>query len=377
MLIGRTKQSQAIRRHLIDTVRSGKADIIADTCERFSISRQSVHRHLTYLTEQRFLKSVGTTRGRTYHLGPIRRQYGANALPAIAEDRVYIADFAYIVDGLPKNIEDIWHYGFTEMLNNAIDHSGGTQVEISAQRMEEWLALTIRDDGEGIFKHIARLVGLGDPREAILELSKGKLTTDPDNHTGEGIFFTSRAFDLFVIRSGDLMFNHLGESPIDMMNHAEADLGGTTVLMFLSPTTDRTLASIFDAYTDADTLDFSRTVAPIRLALYEGDQLISRSQAKLIMNRAERFRDVMLDFADVDTVGRSFVDEIFRVFARRHPEVDIRPINMTTQVQREVARVLGAGASGPGESFEYQIGESQLRAPAGTRWTMVFPSVAC
>lgn len=190
------------------------------------------------------------------------------ALPAIAEDRVCVADFAYIVDGLPKNIQDIWHYGLTEMLNNAIDHSGGTQVKIDARRLDEWLDLTIHHNGKGIFMPIARRVGLGDPREAILELSKGKLTTDPDNHTGAGIFFASRAFDIFVIRSGELMFNHLEESPIDMMEHAEGDLSGTVVVMFRSPTTERTLASVFDACTDAETLDFSMTVVPIRLALY-------------------------------------------------------------------------------------------------------------
>ena len=35
----------------------------------------------------------------------------------------------------------------------------------------------------------------------------GKLTTDPHRHTGEGIFFTSRAFDCFEIRSGELRFS--------------------------------------------------------------------------------------------------------------------------------------------------------------------------
>jgi hypothetical protein len=184
-------------------------------------------------------------------------------------------------------------------------------------------------------------MGLADPREAILELSKGKLTTDPENHTGEGIFFTSRAFDVFLIRSGNLMFSHLYESPVDMMDHATADLAGTSVLMMLSPLTERTMASVFQEYTDEDTLDFSKTVVQVRLALYEGESLVSRSQAKRIMNRAERFRNVMLDFAGVDTVGRSFVDEIFRVFARNHPAVTIKPINMTEGVEHEVKRVVG------------------------------------
>jgi hypothetical protein len=341
MQLGQTKQSQAIRGFLIDAVRSGKKNVVGDTCDYFSISRQAVNRHLTYLTENGFLESVGATRGRVYRLGPVRQQTQTYALGAITEDRVYANDFAYIVDGLSKNIEGIWHYGFTEMLNNAIDHSCGTQVEIWALRSAEWLSLRIRDDGEGIFKRIARLMDLGDPREAILELSKGKLTTDPSNHTGEGIFFTSRAYDVFAISSGDLVFRHMRESPIDMMNQLAADLPGTGVLLLLSLSTERTMKSVFNEYTDADTLDFSKTVVPVRLALYEGQELVSRSQAKRIMNRVERFRNVMLDFEGVDTVGRSFVDEIFRVFALRHPEVTVKPINMNPVVQKEVARLVG------------------------------------
>ncbi|WP_295386343.1 DUF4325 domain-containing protein [uncultured Thiodictyon sp.] len=347
VVIGKTKKSQVIRRHLLDVVRSGRADIVADACELFGVTRQAVHRHLAHLTREGFLEALGTTRGRTYRLGPNRQQSGVYTLGAIAEDRVYASDFAYIVDGLSKNVQGIWHYGFTEMLNNAIDHSSGSQVEITAHRGDERLVLDIWDDGEGIFRRIARLMDLGDPREAILELSKGKLTTDPANHTGEGIFFTSRAFDFFLIASGELVFSHDDECKPELLGHLDNEIGGTRVMMMFSPATERTLASVFDEYTDADTFDFSKTVVPVRLALYEGVALVSRSQAKRIMNRIERFTNVVLDFEGVDTVGRSFVDEIFRVFARNHPEITIIPVNMNAEVQKEVARVAGSGAGAP------------------------------
>jgi anti-sigma regulatory factor (Ser/Thr protein kinase) len=339
MQLGRTKRSRAVRTFLIDAVRSGKKNIIADACDHFSISRQSVHRHVAYLTEHGFLVAEGTTRARTYRLGPKRQQDGTYALSSIQEDSLYSNDFAFVFEGLPRNIEDICHYGLTEMVNNAIDHSGGTEVEVSAQRMSDQLLLTVRDDGEGIFIRIARLLELGDPREAILELSKGKLTTDPDNHTGEGIFFTSRVFDLFLIRSADLMFHHLHDSSIDMLNHSDAGLDGTFVLMTVSLTSSRTLESVFDEYTDRETFDFTKTVVPVRLALHEGDQLISRSQAKRIMNRVERFRNVMLDFEGVEMVGRSFSDEIFRVFAKRHPEITIKPVNMNQEIEKAITRI--------------------------------------
>ena len=341
MKTGRTKRSREIRSFLIDAVRLGRADIVHDASEQFGISRQAVHRHLSALTKEGLLEAVGTTRARSYRIGPLRRQRRVYELAAISEDRVYTADFAYIVDGRPKNVRDIWHYGFTEILNNAIDHSGGQRVVIHAAPFDEQLVLLIADDGEGIFKRIARLMDLHDPREAILELSKGKLTTDPENHTGEGIFFTSRLFDGFFIVSGDLSFGHLEDSGLDLMQHLGQEAKGTQVYMLLEPRTERTLESVFAAFTDSQTLEFSKTVVPVRLVLYEGDQLMSRSQAKRIMNRVERFQKVMLDFEGVDTVGRSFVDEIFRVFVNRHPTIELHAVNMNPRARREVERITG------------------------------------
>lgn len=145
-----------------------------------------------------------------------------------------------------------------------------------------------------------------------------------------------------------MIFAHQDDLPQDVLVHIiPRESTGTTVVMVLSPTTDRTLASVFDAFTDAETFDFSKTVVPVRLALYEGDQLISRSQAKRIMNRVERFRHVLLDFDGVETVGRSFADEIFRVFARRHPEIDIQPINMNSLVRKEIERLLPFRSADP------------------------------
>jgi hypothetical protein len=48
---------------------------------------------------------------------------------------------------------------------------------------------------------------------------------------------------------------------------------------------------------------------------YEGESLMSRSQARRLMNRFDRFSEVVLDFTGVNFIGQGFADEIFRVFA--------------------------------------------------------------
>lgn len=339
---GRTTRSDAIRRYLIEQVKSGKQSFPAEAEAVFGVSRQTIASHLRKLVSQGYLDAEGRTR-RTYRLGQHRWNAGEYDLSVAEEHRIYANDFSFVFEHLPESVREICDYGFTEILNNAIDHSEGDSVYIEAEATSEWAQIVVNDDGEGIFKRIARILGLNDPRESLLELSKGKMTTDPDNHTGEGIFFTSRAFDRFIIRSGDLDFAHVGHLSNDYLLHVEQDNDGTTVGMRIDSHATQKLGDIFDSYSSGpDEYRFEKTVVPVRLALYEGESLVSRSQAKRLLNRVERFRRVILDFEGVAKIGQAFADEVFRVFANKHAEIQFSAINMTDDVQKMVARAQGA-----------------------------------
>src|SRR4030065_6507 len=162
-------------------------------------------------------------------------------LDTIAHDGSNVA--AQVAD-LPPNVRDIWQYAVTEMVNNAIDHSGSEQVVVELVRDALNTTVYVADEGEGIFLKIQRAFLLYDPREAILELAKGKLTTDPAHHTGEGIFFASKAMDAFDIRSGTLHFMH-DEWGADVLLERPADAPGTLVLMRLGHDSARALAAAF------------------------------------------------------------------------------------------------------------------------------------
>jgi len=338
MKLASTKRSEVIRRFLLNAVKAKSPHLIQDAMEAFGISRQSVHTHLSALITLGYLSAEGHTKGRIYTLGFRRFHTGIFNLNGLQESDVYYRDFSIIFGDLEKNIESICHYGFTEMLNNAIDHSGGTEVNISANRDEKEINIVISDNGEGIFNHIARIKEFQDPRESILELSKGKLTTDPDNHTGQGIFFTSRAFDKFAVVSGELAFSHQDKLEKDFLLHNDKDHQGTTVIMNLDINTHRTLRSVFDSFTGGEDEDyaFNKTVVPVRLALYEGEKLVSRSQAKRILNRVEKFKTVILDFEGVDFIGQAFADEVFRIFAKRNPQIELIPMNENEDIKRMI-----------------------------------------
>ncbi|HIJ23804.1 MAG: DUF4325 domain-containing protein [Gammaproteobacteria bacterium] len=335
-----TKRTRTIRQYLIDAVRVGHQDVVQMATDAFGISRQSIHRHLSALVDEGFLEAIGKTRSRRYTLGVIRAHVARYPLEKLDESLVHRRDFSFVFEGLPSNLSEICHYGFTEILNNAIDHSEGDEVVVVVKRSEEGVGISISDNGEGVFKRIARLLELNDPRESLLELSKGKLTTDPANHTGQGIFFTSRSFDSFIIESGELAFDHDDNYKNDFLLHHEHESEGTQVAMWIAIDSEKDLGAVFDEYSGGpDEYRFEKTVIPLRLALYEGETLVSRSQAKRILNRVEKFRIVILDFEGVDTIGQGFADEVFRVFASQHEEIELIPVGATTRVQQMINRV--------------------------------------
>jgi hypothetical protein len=332
-------RGEDIRRFILEHIEKHAGDITRLTAEHFKITRQAVNKHLRRLIHEKSLTESGETRQRTYKLAPLvewRKFYDIRADPE--EHILWTNDIAPVLQPLPENVMDIWHYGFTEMLNNAKDHSGGTQIFVKISKTAVNTDMMIGDDGIGIFKKIQEAFNLPDQRYAILELAKGKLTTDPSRHTGEGVFFSSRMFDRFSIGADQTYYGHRFGDESDWV--MEWGTAGTTVSMQLSNHTSRTPQKIFDQYTGPDgDYGFNKTVVPVNLAQYGNDKLISRSQAKRVVSRLELFKTILFDFTGIPTIGQAFADEIFRVFANEHPNVSIIPIHASSEVSRMIERV--------------------------------------
>ena len=187
-----------------------------------------------------------------------------------------------------------------------------------------------------------------DERHAVLELAKGKFTTDPANHSGEGIFFSSRMFDEFDILSGEVYFSHEFDKKEDWILQRSEPRGGTLVTMVLHNHTARTTKKVFDKFSSGEDYGFNKTVVPVKLMRYGDDNLVSRSQAKRLLMRVDRFKVVVLDFSGVASVGQAFADEVFRVFRAKHPDVELVPIHTSSEVRRMISRAesLAAGSGG-------------------------------
>ena len=337
--------NQSVRDFIFENVKHYPRDIAKTIAQGFDVSRQTANNYLRQLIDEGYLVASGKTRARTYSLqNYIDKNFVVPVTPALQEDEEWRSKVFPLLSDSPKNVVDICQYGFTEMLNNVIDHSESETVTIRVRTNALTIEIDIHDFGIGIFNKIGKEFGLSDPRYAILELSKGKLTTDKTKHTGEGVFFTSRVFDDFYIVSGNLIFNTTMDDEDWLFDSEEREqtIRGTYVCLRISPRTKRTIREVFEIYQDDD-YRFSKTHVPVRLAKYEGEELVSRSQARRLATRLERFSEVVLDFREVNTIGRAFADELFRVFQNEHPEIHMSVMNANDEVLGMMQRIVNRG----------------------------------
>jgi hypothetical protein len=346
-------RGEDVRRYIIDHVEEFPREIARKTAEKFGITRQAANKHLQRLTKEKSLLEEGETRNRTYRLAALATWGKSYKIDGLQEDVVWREDIAPVVGDLPDNVRNIWLHGFTEMFNNALDHSGGDVIAVQIKKTAATTEMFIVDNGVGIFRKIQKALNLLDERHAVLELSKGKLTTDPSRHSGEGIFFTSRMFDDYAILSGGVSFSHeFGKDEDWILEKTPSD--GTAVYMKLNNHTSRTAKKVFDQFSsEEDDYKFNKTVVPVKLAQYGNDQLVSRSQAKRLLARVELFKVVIFDFTEVPEIGQAFADEIFRVFAAKHPEIELHALHASSAVKRMIERAKSGAAAtdaGPAES---------------------------
>lgn len=332
-------RGEAIREYILSNVEDHPRDVASVVADHFAITRQAVHKHVSRLVREGTLIEEGKTRGKIYKLAPTSEfEQIYKISPTLQEDQVFLQAVLPRLGPLAENVLTLWQYGFTEMFNNAIDHSQGESILVTVKKYPTSSEVWIVDDGVGIFRKIQLALGLNDERQSVLELSKGKFTTDPRRHSGEGIFFSSRSFDSFVILSGSTYFTHEAGEAEDWILETEARTG-TSVLMKLSNHTSRILKHVFDEFSTDDDFGFTKTVVPVKLARYGTENLLSRSQAKRLLARVDKFQTVLFDFREVDTIGQAFADEIFRVFALEHPQMRLLPVNANEEVTRMIDRV--------------------------------------
>ena len=334
------KKREQIRRYILEKIDEGSSGLAKKTAETFQTSLNTVYRYIRDMEEEQLIEKKD---GKYVLVQTTQRVFLDRSKGELQEeDLIYDRHIKEIFQGMPKNVIQIWQYSFMEMMNNAIDHSEAQKAVLLIWQDYMNTTIAIGDNGIGIFRKIKEYYEFETLDDAINELFKGKLTTDKKNHSGEGIFFTSRILDEFIVVSDGKIFTHdkYKEKKQNMMDIPMLakwkDRNGTVVIMKLSNFSKKVLKEVFDMFSDEDG-GFIRTNIPVK-NIFE-TYPVSRSQAKRLCHRFEKFEEIQLDFEGIEEIGQGFAHEIFTVFQNQHPEVSLIPLNMSSDVEKMIRHV--------------------------------------
>jgi anti-sigma regulatory factor (Ser/Thr protein kinase)/predicted transcriptional regulator len=334
-----------LRTIILNTIKKQGQVTTADIVRQTRLSRAYAQRFLKNLADEGVIFLMGKANQARYIMSSKKGESIEKPLRVhrivlnkdLAEDKVLhqIKEKSAIFQGVAANISSIVDYAFTEMLNNAIEHSTSEKIDLIIMKTATDIRFTVADRGVGIFNNIMKIKRLHTTIEAIQDLLKGKETTAPDAHSGEGIFFTSKIADRLIIKSFEktLVFDNVGQ---DIYIKDVQSVKGTKVDFVLGLKSKKKLADLFNEYTD-DSFQFSKTAVKVKLYHQDVDY-VSRSQARRILAGLEKFKTIELDFKDIKTIGQAFADEVFRIWQSARKDVKFVVKNANENVMIMIKR---------------------------------------
>ncbi len=331
------QEREAAEKYLLQRIFEEDPDFVDKTMEAYGVSRSTVYNYINTLQNNGELERVGGSM-------PYRIQYQTSRFTIDptrdrSEDRIFNRDVAPLLEELPQNVQKIWRYAVTAMLNNALEHARASAVICVVSRSRLSTIVGVLDNGVGIFRRIQQdykeTTGeiLSVPEAASL-LYPGGYSGKPDTHSGEGIFFASRLMDHFAIRSDFQLFTPF---EADAEEEGGERFRGTAVQMALSNDSAKELSAVMERYITPED-GFCRTEIPV-LRFFSGEAPMSRSEARRLGAVLTDFKVAELNFTGVDEIGPDFAHELFAVFARQTPTLTLECTNTSPKVEAILRRV--------------------------------------
>ena len=331
--------AEQVKQYILKLINAKDKNFVHKTVEYLKVSKSTVYNYVKKMCEENILKKTdkGTP---SYEIVTSTYTFLYKNDGSLGEDKIFRTDIEPLLKGYEKNVFSAWQYAFTEMMNNAIEHSKAQEIMVVVSVNPLETRIVIADNGVGIFKNIQMFLKTKRNEELTLDecvslLFAGKFTTAESYHSGEGIFFTSHLMDEFFILSDGIFFsrNNFNDSTVKMSEHIKS----TLVVMSLNNQTKKTIKEVFERFSDIEE-GFIRTHIPISHMFAYGNP-ISRSEARRLGGLVSDFKEITLDFCGVEEVGQAFCHELFIVWQRKNPDVILNIVNACDEVSFMIQRV--------------------------------------
>lgn len=327
---------EQVKQYMLKLISAGDKEYAAKTVDSFGLSKSTVYNYAKQLCDDGIIIKRASEQYELVNKVTSFRYNNEN----LSEDRVFNKDIAPLLTECAKNAQSIWRYAFTEMMNNAIEHSGASVINVTVLQNCLNTTVGISDNGMGIFKNIQNYMKTEKNDDIPLDecvslLFAGKFTTAKANHSGEGIFFTSHMMDSFLIISDNNVFsrNSFTDKQITDISYEK----GTIVTMSLHNQTKKTTLEVFNRFSDIDE-GFTRTHIPIAHMFPAGNP-VSRSEARRLSAVISGFKEITLDFSNVEEVGQAFCHELFVLWQNKNPDIVLNIAEANEAVDYMIKRV--------------------------------------
>lgn len=333
-----SSDKERVIQYLLEHIDSYDKDYVKKSVENFGISKSTVYNYVKELEQSGIIFKNDNNR---YQLKKQRFTIKYKNDNSLMEDRIYDKDIFPLFRNLDKNVLSIWRYAFCEMMNNAIEHSAADTIICTVTIDELKTEIAIEDNGVGIFRNIQKFVKEMRDEEYTFEecaslLLAGKFTTAKQFHSGEGIFFTSHIMDRFTIFSDGVLFTR--DIVKSDMKNIEGLGNSTCVIMSLSNHSRKVLKSVFDEFSDVDE-GFFKTQIPL-IHMFQSGYPVSRSEARRLCEMIENFKEIILDFSQIEDIGQAFAHEIFVLWQGKNPDKKLKFENANEDVDFMIKRVI-------------------------------------
>ena len=317
--------SGQIKKFILDNLSRHQRDIIHTAIQRFGVSRQAVLKHMHTLIDEKQVIAYGKTRDRFYELRP-QVNYNKSILidNAFSSQSIITEYVLPHLASLPKNLVEIIQFSMGALLNNILDHSMATKLYYKLYLTYDDFHMILNDNGNGIFGHINYVLNLGGNQNAAIELAKGRITTDEENHSGDELNSVFHLFDKAKIESNGMFLNYVNKNSCYAAGKS-IQKKGTRIHLKINPESRRTCQETFKKLFD---LQNKYTLVPINiLRISENEQINSRAQAKSILRKVDNIKTIKFDFNNVDLIGPAFADELIRTIRKSGKAIEIQWIN--------------------------------------------------
>ena len=329
--------SEQIKDFILENLTRHQKDIIKASIRKFGLSRQAILKHMHTLISEDRVVAYGKTRDRFYELKPlVNFSKTVDIKNSFFPDEILKKQILPNLNSVALNIYEICEFSIMALLSNALDHAQATKLHYKLYVSPNDVHFVLSDNGIGIFENLNNSLILEDIQVAAIEIAKGRITTDPQNHGGDELMTVIHLFDKVTIDSSGICLTYYNKKNEWTVTRSSQQKG-TRIHLEIKSNSRRTCQEIFRQIFDREN---KLVRIPVNLVRSDGEQVNSRIQAQSLLHNIKDLTEIEFDFKNIELIGPAFADELVRKTKEKNQIANIKWTNSTKMVDLLMSRAI-------------------------------------